>query len=695
MGFDSKLNLYIYLSILIALLTVICIVIQLVIIKKILRFDRTTLVRHDGGSEITQQKEKDPKSTLAEKYNDIWAIDNQSDTEEKQIPIGQKLHQEEIITESIKSVESDHVSPRIFKDTNNHLSQNSEDTTMTETKDTLIKTSEPKLNENSTSSKVDIVKSSTESSNNNQSEADSVLTPKIKKSPVISKPESITVKETPSAVEIIKQKEITEKEVVQKAAPVEVLENINLAVQQPKEIVEEVKVVEEPKVVIQEEVSIVEPISEIEPVISYVDVVHETVTQADETASEDVVPVIEPEVLIVEEIAIEEPVQHIENVAPKIKLANNLIHETPVAIEVEKPSSHILIEEPEVIIEDALAESISDIESVPVEDPDLVQETVIEATPVLEPEEVIAENSVIEEPVQHIENVAPKIKLASDLLVEPVKEVNLPLEEAVVLEPQYYEELSVENNDVLVETPVAEHLEQQPAEYIEDFKIQSLEANIKPIRFTEAFIEKQQNNNLESMLPASDLKIHQASESVAEFFQSIDQSAESVAPTVTPHDVKVITAPIEEIKEEEDDEDDYSYLIIKPIPIHFEQDEGKKPLILPPESVLDPNSFSNSNVELEQDLTEKNKILSISEASSMQTKVNETNLSYQLFDYSDKFLTKNEVVRKDVSNFEEKNVNELDLARTFANKISNLDANKELDFKKILDTYQKMADRYK
>ena len=689
MGFDSKLNLYIYLSILIALLTVICIVIQLVIIKKILRFDRTTLVRHDSGSEITRQKEKDPKSTSAEKYNN-----NQSDTEAKQIPIGQKSHQEEIITESIKSVESDHVSPRIFKDTNNHLSQNSEDTTMTETKDTLIKTSEPKLNENSTSSKVDIVKSSTESSNNNQSEADSVLTPKIKKSPVISKPESITVKETPSAVEIIKQKEITEKEVVQKAAPVEVLENINLAVQQPKEIVEEVKVVEEPKVVIQEEVSIVEPISEIEPVISYVDVVHETVTQADETAIEDVAPVIEPEVLIVEEIAIEEPVQHIENVAPKIKLANNLIHETPVAIEVEKPSSHILIEEPEVIIEDTLAvvESIPDVEPVPVEDPDLVQETVIEATPVLEPEEVIAENSVFEEPVQHIENVAPKIKLASDLLVEPVKEVNLPLEEAVVLEPQYYEELSVENNDVLVETSVAEHLEQQPAEYIEDFKIQSLEANIKPIRFTEAFIEKQQNNNLESMLPASDLKIHQASESVAEFFQSIDQSAESVAPTVTPHDVKVITAPIEEIKEEEDD---YSYLIIKPIPIHFEQDEGKKPLILPPESVLDPNSFSNSNIELEQDLTEKNKILSISEASSMQTKVNETNLSYQLFDYSDKFLTKNEVVRKDVSNFEEKNVNELDLARTFANKISNLDANKELDFKKILDTYQKMADRYK
>jgi len=665
-GFDSKLNLYIYLSILIALLTVICIVIQLVIIKKILRFDRTTVIRQSE-SQIAQQKNQ--TSTLAEKYNDIREIDNPSDTEEKQTKIGQKAHQDEIISESIKYV--DQKSAHLFNDKNNSPSQYSEDIIMTETKDTVKNTVDQQS------------KPVTEAVKKVEAKPVAEAVKKVEAKPVAEAVKKVEAKPAAEAVKKVEAKPVAE--AVKKVEAKPVAE----AVKKPeaKPVAEVVKVTEAKPVA--------EAVKKVEAKPAA-----ETVKKLDVKSTVEAVKKVELESTM--QTIVNKPTdQNLEMVAPKIKLA----HELNAHVNQELQNNE-LVQTPELIIEE-----ITTAEEPAIEHIDVVEQTlqpIEELTKSYTSDEIItasesisSELDIIEEPVIHHESVSPKIKLAQDLITKPLTEMSQ--EEAI---DDIVNDRSKDNDQVaLLEEDVTLTEEasfvtempvnvEAPVQY-DDLEIQTLEANIQPIRFTEAFIEKQQASNLESVLQASDVNMYTASESVAEFFQSLEDEPKKEIPTSAVHDVKVITAPIEEMKDVEDEEDDYSHLIIKPIPIHLEQDDGKKALILPPESVLDRNASSNLKAELEQDLVEKNTNLSISKASSMQTRVNVTNLSYQLFDYSDKFLSNNEVIRKDVANIEKKNVNELDISKTFANNISNLDANKELDFKKILDTYQQMADRYK
>jgi hypothetical protein len=146
----------------------------------------------------------------------------------------------------------------------------------------------------------------------------------------------------------------------------------------------------------------------------------------------------------------------------------------------------------------------------------------------------------------------------------------------------------------------------------------------------------------------------------------------------------------EEISEE-DEFDDYSHLLIKPIPISIKRNEAEdtKPLILASEihsellhSELDTksevkNTINNESLAVVNDLNDK------------------VNFGYTTIGYHDKFLHNKDIINvknivKDVNS--KTVINEMSAA---VNRMTSLDTKKEFDFKKILDTYQKMSDMYK
>jgi len=141
---------------------------------------------------------------------------------------------------------------------------------------------------------------------------------------------------------------------------------------------------------------------------------------------------------------------------------------------------------------------------------------------------------------------------------------------------------------------------------------------------------------------------------------------------------------------DQDNFDDYSHLLIKPITLNFKDNDKKKALILPPESVLD----YNVKEPHKQVIAGDDKLYNLNNV-AITNQVSRANQSHLSFENYDKISFNKESNKKDEMSSNAKTVNDVNNVEDASKKIKNLDVNKNLDFKKIQDTYQRMADMYK
>lgn len=158
------------------------------------------------------------------------------------------------------------------------------------------------------------------------------------------------------------------------------------------------------------------------------------------------------------------------------------------------------------------------------------------------------------------------------------------------------------------------------------------------------------------------------------------------------HSVKKIqdNTSSEEISEEEEF-DDYSHLLIKPIPINIKRNETEeaKPLILAPEIHSEAMlSELDSDLDIKSMVGQEN----LTVAKGLNQKIDFRYTTSEYFDNSshDKDIINVKNIDKDISS--KTVINEMNAA---VNRMTSLDTKKEFDFKKILDTYHQMSDMYK
>ena len=278
---------------------------------------------------------------------------------------------------------------------------------------------------------------------------------------------------------------------------------------------------------------------------------------------------------------------------PELVLKETLLEQNSVIDEEERPSPKMatnenlsdktaeLVEDQPISVKE-IQESANAMENLIIQEPDSPAE-----------EKVLTEKVV----VKNSQTTTPKILMAKELIIKSSNKIeeSIKSDNDVVQEPKF-----VDQEVSLIETPIISVLETVEPD-MEDYEIETEEDNTQAL-IIEDLINNQKDQNLE----LGELNLNKKEET-----------------TPSLNHLNIISTPIEEIQ---DQEDDYSHLIIKPIPINLKQSESKPSLISPTTNKQDVPVPSDSKAKLEEDLIDKNKSLLVSKAFSRQTKVNRENI---------------------------------------------------------------------
>ena len=725
MSFDSKFNLYIYLAILTALLMVVCIFIQLIIIKRILGLDRETMIENDDKSGLTLTKNQTQQEVV---LLDIGGVENnleQDDTENETI----QTKEPTLEIKNYLKFKKGTLNYKNFK----VIDDVSESTTFKLLGKTMP--SEYKKNNENIGSGADKIDENSSSISNNSSPE---MIQQIKDENFINDIPS----QHSEVVEIqdIHIKDQPSNEIVDKAVKLKTsVDGLLLADKKTADIDSSIQNVEQVLLGNEDKQSKFKEITYFN--VSYIEVpptkelesLHSNSNQkinfngaVDLNQSDMMLDVKKSENMINHELSYLEPEKIIENDADQKhdeiqievnKIAEKIAGQMQVesVFNIKKAEIKINLEQDKSNIGKIVATTTDDAISAPMlsfsqsniltdqqlENLDVEPKNKIEA--IINKKEDAFESNVkrVESVFDHVLNNSSFEEISQSTLVEIQDQPVLRVEKLEFTVHQQQNDLDDEpenKNDKTVDQKednsesdikktesvfnevlddfVSEETKNTALYTIQDQPIFSVEELELTAHFKQNDLESESKKIAEKI--ADQIQDDSGLESIRAFLES--------ANTQQP--------PSKNTLQDLQNEEDLSHLIIQPIPIEIKQRKfkGGKPLI---KSAEHPFNILDKNIQNELELIEKEEPF-IGSNSLLNIRQNRTvNYEDTKSKYFDKFSHNNDIISVKSITVNENAENMVAETKDPSNIITHLDVNQESYFEKILDTYQKLSDMYK